>query len=126
MDRYSKVVLTIIATALVYLCVIFTPLPSVSAQTAKRPGDPTGPAETVIVGFRLQPGDSLPVSVPRPLPVSIADTVRVNGSVTTSQESDHPDRVSIVGWETGAAFKKPGDFRRLDIKNGLPVSTIPQ
>ena len=126
MDRYSKFLLTVIAGALIYLCVIFTPLPSVSAQTAKRPGDPTGPAEAVIVGFRLQPGESMPVSPLRPVPVTIGDTVRVSGAVTTSQESDHPDRVSIVGWESMTAPKKPGEFRRFDPKNGLPVSPIPQ
>ena len=42
-DRFTKIVLTVIATALVYLCVVLTPLPSAHAQTAARPGDPTGP-----------------------------------------------------------------------------------
>ena len=44
-DRYTKFVLTVIAGALLYLAVIFTPLPAVNAQTprmsrANRAGPP--------------------------------------------------------------------------------------
>ena len=41
-DRYTKAALTLIATALVYLCVVLTPLPGVQAQGGtQRPGEPT-------------------------------------------------------------------------------------
>ena len=48
-DLYTRMVLTAIAAALLYLCIILTPLPVASAQTAQRPGMPTGPAEVVIL-----------------------------------------------------------------------------
>ena len=51
-DRYTKCVLTVIAVALVYLCVIFTPLPHAHAQTSSiRPGESSGPTEVVVVGW---------------------------------------------------------------------------
>ena len=43
-DRYTKTVLTVIAGALIYLCVITTPLPGVSAQSpSKLPGVSSSP-----------------------------------------------------------------------------------
>ncbi len=36
-DRYTKIVLTIIAGALVYLCVVMTAFPAVNAQARERP-----------------------------------------------------------------------------------------
>ena len=52
-DRYLKSVLTVIAGALIYLCVILTPIPRASAQTPSiRPGEPSGPTEVVVVGWQ--------------------------------------------------------------------------
>ena len=103
-DQYTKVALTVIACALVYLCVILTPLPGAHAQTPSRtPGEPSGPAEVVIVGFKT----------PTPLPVvvhglvELAQPVRVTGSVTTERTSGRADRVILVGWEENGVRDKP-------------------
>ena len=89
MDRYTKTVLTVIAAALVYLCVVLTPLPSAHAQGTQRAGEMiTTPIETVIVGWKAQ--GSLPIYTPEPLRVQ---TERSTGSA---------DRVVIVGWEENA------------------------
>lgn len=123
-DRYTKVVLTLIATALVYLCVILTPIPGVQAQTAKRPGDPTGPAQMVIVGWRGGPGETIPVSTPNPLPVTVSEPVQVTGRVTTDKASERADRVVIVGWEEGGTRdgKPAGQTRSITPGSpGLPV-----
>ena len=54
-DRYTKIVLTVIAGALIYQCILMTAFPAVQAQT-QRPGEFTGkPVETVIVGWRSTP-----------------------------------------------------------------------
>ncbi|MFA5910624.1 MAG: hypothetical protein WC815_17730 [Vicinamibacterales bacterium] len=92
-DRYTKVVLTLIATALVYLCVVLTPIPAVQAQSSPRPGEPTGPAQVVIVGWRGAPGDTVPVTVTAP--------VQVTGRVITEKAGERADRVVLVGWEEG-------------------------
>ena len=52
-DRYTKTVLTVIAGALIYLCVVMTAFPAVQAQAPQRPGEPTGPEEVVIVGWKI-------------------------------------------------------------------------
>lgn len=106
-DRYTKAVLTLIATALVYLCVALTPLPSLQAQGTLRPGEPTGPLPVLIVGWRGAPGEAVPVSATTPIPVSVPAPIRitgpvqVTGSVTTEKASDRADRVVVVGWEEG-------------------------
>lgn len=123
-DRYTKVVLTLIATALVYLCVVLTPIPGVQAQTAKRPGDPTGPAQMVIVGWRGAPGETIPVSTPGPLPVTVSAPVQVTGRVTTEKAGERADRVVIVGWEEGGTRdgKPSGQVRSITSQTpGLPV-----
>lgn len=91
MDRYSKAVLTVIAAALVYLCVVLTPLPTANAQaTTKRAGEIiTTPIEAVIVGWKAQ--GSLPIYTPEPL------------RVQTERSTGAADRVVIVGWEENAA-----------------------
>jgi hypothetical protein len=123
-DRYTKIVLTVIATALVYLCVVFTPLPGLHAQqTTMRPGEFTGPGEIVIVGWRLPPNETVPVSIHQTVPVSIADTVRV----ATERSSGRADRVMIAGWEEQATPDKPGRTRAIEPTSaGLPVSSIPK
>lgn len=121
-DRYTKAVLTVIAGALVYLCVVLTAFPAVSAQTAKRPGDPTGPGEMVIVGWRAT--EPVPVSIARPVAVTIDEPLRVTGRVQTEQHGSIADRVVLVGWEAGAIREKPTRMQPLsDTTAGLPVRT---
>ena len=127
-DRYTKLVLTVIAVALLYLCVVLTPLPAVHAQNTLRPGEPTGPVQAVIVGWRGAPGETIPVSALQPVPVAIGDTVQikgtVTGTVTTERSSGVADRVMLVGWEEGAVREKmtrPMVSIR-PLTPGLPVS----
>ena len=96
-DRYTKILLTVIAAALLYIAAILTPLPGLSAQVPSlRPGEPSVPTEVVIVGWL--PGGR------EPIPVSIQQTqpLRITGQVTTERSSDRADRVVLVGWESGA------------------------
>ncbi len=58
-DRYTKTVLTVIAGALIYLCVVMTAFPAAQAQSSARPGEPTGPQDVVVVGWR--PTTPLPI-----------------------------------------------------------------
>jgi hypothetical protein len=89
MDRYTKIVLTVIAAALVYLCIVLTPLPAAQAQTTKRAGEMiTTPIEAVIVGWKAE--GSLPIYTPQPL------------RVQTERSTGEADRVVIVGWEENA------------------------
>lgn len=111
-DATVKGLLAIIATALVYLCVVLTPLPAVQAQTVfgtRTPGEPTGPAEVVVVGFRL-PNQA-------PLPVQVMNRVTVSGDARALQ------RVVLAGWETDAATGD-GYARFNDPARGLPVTTV--
>jgi hypothetical protein len=101
MDRYTKAVLTLIATALVYLCVVLTPMPTVEAQATQRPGEPTGPVQVVIVGWRGAQGETIPVAVPAPVTVSVNGLVEVRGQVKTEKATDRAERVALVGWEEG-------------------------
>ena len=103
-DRYLRVVLGVIAAALVYLCVVLTPLPAAFAQTTQRPGQFVGPGEMVIVGVRLPAGEAMPVQV--------ANEVRVNGQVRTEQPPNAYDRVMLMGWEDNSSNNPavPGTF----------------
>ena len=103
-DRYLRVVLGVIAAALVYLCVLLTPLPAAFAQTTQRPGQFVGPGEMVIVGVRLAAGEAMPVQV--------ANEVRVNGQVRTEQPPNSYDRVMLMGWEDNSSNNPavPGTF----------------
>ena len=122
-DRYTKVILTIIATALVYLCVLMTPLPGVQAQTAKRPGDPTGPGEMVIVGWRAPKGETVPVAVSGSVSVTNTEPLSITGRVTTERSSGAADRVVLVGWEENANPAKRGALIRTvnQTTPGFPV-----
>ena len=84
-DRYTKTVLTVIAGALIYLCIVTTAFPVVQAQTSKRPGESTGPQDVVVVGWR-------PTA---PLPIVATEPLRV----TTEQKAGSTDRVVLAGWE---------------------------
>ena len=128
-DRYTKVVLTLIACALVYLCVVFTPLPGVHAQQPSlRPGEPSGPLEVVVVGWRPLAGlNSFPVSIIHPVQVTATQPLPIVGAVTTERSSSLlADRVVVVGWEPGATREKPVRMNAISTKDsGLPVRVIP-
>jgi len=121
MDRYSKTVLTVIAAALVYLCIVMTAFPAVSAQqTALRPGEMTGPVQAVIVGWRAP--EMIPVAVQRPVSIAPGETLHIVGNVTTERSSGAADRVVLAGWEYDSTPGKPGALRPFtQVKNGLPV-----
>jgi hypothetical protein len=112
-DRYSKIVLTIIAAALVYLCVVMTAFPAVQAQSTKRAGEMLNqPIEAVIVGWKLT--EPLQIATTRPLPVQ---TERSGGAA---------DRVVIVGWEDSATRERPVTMTPFvsSFGRGLPVQPV--
>lgn len=127
-DRYTKIVLTLIACALVYLCVVFTPLPGIHAQQPTlRPGEPSGPLEVLVVGWKPLAGlNSFPVSIVHPVQVTATQPLPIVGTVTTERSSSMADRVVVVGWEQGATREKPVPMHAITIKEpGLPVRVIP-
>ena len=107
-DRYTKAILTLIAFALVYLCVLFTPLPGAHAQTPSlRPGEPSGPTEVVIVGWRAPGEAAVPVTITHPVQVTAPQPLRVTGEVTTERSTSRlADRVVVVGWEENATRER--------------------
>lgn len=124
-DRYTKFVLTLIACALVYLCVIFTPLPRAHAQTPSiRPGESSGPTEVVVVGWRARGEASVPVTITHPVQVTAPQALPITGQVTT-ESSDRPARVILIGWEENANRNKPLPLKQLSdynpVTKGLPV-----
>ena len=128
-DRYTKAVLTLIGCALVYLCVIFTPLPRAHAQTpSKRPGESSGPTEVVIVGWQSREGAAaFPVTIGHPVQVVASQPLPIRGQVTTERSATGlADRVVIVGWENAAIREKPSGMRAITAKEpGVPVRVIP-
>jgi hypothetical protein len=127
-DLYLRVVLTVIAVALVYLCAVLTPLPILNAQTAPRPGMDTGPARCVIVGW--QTTDQIPVQVVDSITLKTTGETRILGSVQTEQRAGAASRVVVTGWEEGATARAPGELRSLTrgaasaLPPGLPVTTV--
>jgi hypothetical protein len=109
-DRYTRVVLTVIAACLLYLCLVLsrvgTPLSAqgVPPQGADRPGLATGPAEVVIVGWRSGAAD-------------FAFPVVVRNTVTTQASTESATRVVVAGWED----PKRGTTQRLWPESGVPV-----
>ena len=131
-DFYLRAVLTIIAGALVYLCIVLTPMPGASAQQpargALRPGDDTGPAEMVIVGVRLPAGATVPVAGD----VQVLNELRVTGRVQTEQRPNVVERVVLTGWEEDSSPRNPAAVRAFRAfrqpapsrpGSGLPVTT---
>jgi hypothetical protein len=112
LDRYSRVVLTVIALCLVYLCLVVsgfgTPLGAQQAGTLPqgqaRPGLATGPAEVVIVGWRVGPEDP-------PVPVTVRNTV------ATQAVTESTTRVVIAGWED----RRSAEVVRPGTGTGFPV-----
>lgn len=121
-DRYTKAVLTLIACSLVYLCVIFTPLPRAHAQTPSRtPGEPSGPTEVIVVGHRNQ--TPLPVVIQGL--VELSQPVRVTGSVTTEPRTDRAERMILIGWEENAARDAARTLQRLSHNENFPTQQLP-
>ena len=124
-DRYTKAILTLIACALVYLCAIFTPLPRAHAQTpSKHPGEPSGPTEVIVVGWRAPGEIAVPVTITHPVQVTAPQALRITGQVTT-ENSDRPERVIVIGWEENAVRDRARDLKTLSnmptMMRGLPV-----
>jgi hypothetical protein len=135
-DRYIKTILTLIAGALIYLCVILTPLTPVSAQSPSRvPGVSSGPTEVVIVGIRQHlasdDGFALPVSIAHPVQITTSKPLTITGQVTTERSSNRADRVVLVGWEEGSARDRVAALRQFpegvpsNAPAPLPVKVIP-
>lgn len=135
-DRYIRTVLAVIAAALIYLCVILTPLPPVSAQSPSRvPGVSSGPTEVVIVGIGQHlastNGLALPVSLASPVEITASKPLAIAGAVTTERSSNRADRVVVVGWEEASARDRAGALRQLpesrpgNVPAPLPVKVIP-
>jgi hypothetical protein len=123
-DRYTRAVLTVIAGALVYICIALTPMPSVSAQRALRPGDDTGPGRMVIVGWEATA--HVPVQVVDSITLKTTGDMRVTGTVQTQQAPNSADRVVLTGWEdlnNGRASGQKFDLAN-PIQYGLPVRTV--
>lgn len=118
-DRYTKLVLTIIAGALIYLCMVLTPVPTVAAQVPSRtPGEPSGPTEVVIVGWQSAARE-------KPLPVVIEQVqpLRIQGAVTTTRsDSDRADRVIVVGWEENASKERPSRMHTINSTSTTPAA----
>jgi hypothetical protein len=108
-DRYTKTVLTLIAGALLYLCVVMTAFPAVQAQIGSaRPGEPTGPADVRIVDWRINA--AVPIVTREPL------------RVVTERSSGTADRVVLVGWEENGQRQGLGQLRWFGSPHlGLPV-----
>ena len=123
-DRYTKALLTIIATALIYLCVVLTPLPTVHAQFTQRPGEPTGPVQVVVVGWRAPQNETVPVAVSRPVAVTVNGLVEVRGQVKTEKATDRAERVILSGWEEDVNQRdNQGTLRTITAKTpGIPVN----
>ncbi len=123
-DRYTRAILTVIAAALVYLCLLQSTWPSASAQTAPRPGESRGPAEVVVIGWKAS---TIPVQVTDA--VRVAGEVRVTGTVGTRQQDNTTNRVVLVGWEDRASQTAKGMYEMFNARgqgaSGLPVTTVP-
>jgi hypothetical protein len=120
-DRYIKSVLTVIAGALLYLCVVLTPIQGLSAQTPSlRPGESSGPTEVVVVGWRPSGPDPVPVTIQQTQPL------RIEGTVTTERSTTGlADRVVIVGWEAGGTRELQRPVTSITASSRLPVALPP-
>lgn len=117
MDRYTKMVLTVIAGTLLYIAAVVTPLPTASAQQPTlRPGESSGPTQVIVVGWQAGGREAIPVSIQQTQPL------RIEGAVTTERSSTRlADRVLLVGWEPGADREKPTRAQPISENSRLPV-----
>lgn len=131
-DRYVRGVLTVIAGALVYLGVVLSPWPGVSAQGQPRlvkPGEIVGPMEVVVVGWSTPAGVVVPVAVTGPVATTVQNTVQVRGTVATERSTGAADRVVLVGWEERSGPRSGTGFRAFDATTpqvGLPTTVVPR
>jgi hypothetical protein len=128
-DRYLKGVLTIIAGALVYLCLASTEWPAAAAQTKPplvRPGDNVGPIPVVVVGWRAP--EPVSTAVQNTVQATVQNAVQVTGRVVTERSAGTADRVVLVGWEEQSDPLRGKDFRPFDTSGsrGLPTLAIPR
>jgi hypothetical protein len=119
MDRYTKVALTVIAAALVYLCLALTPLSVLRAQTTQRPGEGMGPVQVVVIGWRAPAGEVVPVAIDQA--VQVAGIVQVKGQVAT-EPVERASRVVIAGYEMDATRDNSSQFRPFSTGAGLPTT----
>src|SRR5688500_9278755 len=126
-DRYTRAVLTVIAGALVYICIALTPMPSVSAQRGLRPGGDAGPARVALVGWESNTRVPVPVQVVDSVTLKTIGDMRVTGTVQTEQAPRTLDRVVLTGWEEGGSAGTPGGYRSLNpnARPGIPVTELP-
>jgi hypothetical protein len=112
-DRYTKIVLTVIAGALVYLCIVMTAFPAVQAQSTPRAGEMINEPVRVIVGWNVN--EPMPIVTPRPI------------QVQTERTAGIADRVIVVGWEENSARDKVMPMNAINSGRGIsvPVRTIP-
>ena len=122
-DRYTKFILTVIAGALLYLAVILTPLPRVSAQG--RAGEMSGPTQVVVVGAQMPAGQTMPVSFQQPVPVTINEPVTITGKVTTERSAGAADRVVLVGWEENANRDKASQMQQFSGNPAYAARALP-
>lgn len=120
-DRGVRALLAVIAAALLYLCVVLTPLPALRGQQpTPRPGEPSGPVEVVLVGWRT---DLAALPVVMDAPVRVEGPVTVQGAVL-AEPGSRLARVVLAGWEERAAPGVAGTFRPLTAgEAGLPVAS---
>jgi hypothetical protein len=120
-DRYIKSVLTVIAVALIYICIVVTPLPGLSAQVPSlRPGEPSGPTEVVVVGWRSGAREPVPVMIQQTQPLRIEGTVITERSTTRLA-----DRVVVVGWESGGSRETQRVMQPITDAARFPVALPP-
>ena len=128
-DRYLKGVLTTIAGALVYLCLVMTPWPGAAAQTQPpmvRPGEVT-PAPVVVVGWRAP--ETVAAAVRNTVPTTVQNVVQVTGRVVADRSGTAADRVVLVGWEERSDPQRGSkEFRAIDSSRsqGLPIVAVPR
>lgn len=125
-DPVVRALLGVIAAALVYLSVVVTPMPVAHGQAApifgtRSPGEKTGPAEVVIVGWRVADMSGMPVQVVNRL----AADVRVTAPVETRQAPRTTMRVVLAGWEPNGPPPTETYTRWDAAGRGLPVSVVP-
>ncbi len=118
-DRYTKIVLTVIAGALVYLCVVMTAFPAVQAQGTRKAGEMiTTPIEAVIVGWKLteplQIATTRPAAGPdraqRPAP-PIASSSSAGKRTPHANGATHDGPDSVVEWPEACQCTPSRDSR---------------
>ena len=108
-DRYTRVLLTVIAGCLVYLCVasarIGVPLAAQATTTGQQPapitpGQQTGVAPVVVVGWKVPETEPIPVTVRGTVVTEQARGTEGRVVVTGWQESGRPAKVVLVGTDS--------------------------